>query len=69
MCFGYGGGQLDVQTGLRVDGFVLDGFKELCRENVGWGCSMFDGGLLTGLFTVQPIRRLWLCFRRLGMKS
>jgi len=27
-------GNLKVQTGLRVDKFVLDGFKELCRLEI-----------------------------------
>ena len=38
------------QTGLRVDGFVFDGFKEVCRgERMLVGdCSAFDGGLFEG---------------------
>ncbi len=127
-CFGSGEGRPEVQTGLRVDGFVFDGFKELYRgerlmvgeavQRLMGAClkggsvtlvlrseALVDAGqrkadelklkgalaelrgfiraverdrryvtvkereVLTGLFIVRLMKRLWLCFRRLGMRS
>ena len=30
------------QTGLRVDGFVFDGFKEVCRGERCWWVRLFS---------------------------